>query len=159
MAGIDTGQNKGKRAVDQAVNMVPFIDLLLVTISFLLVTAVWTSLARVESHAHVAEGRDETPRKPAPVLRVDVGDREVKLSWQTGAKLDDVATLAPDDHAALERAIARAAATHEGDRAILRVPNALPTSEVVRLLDAIQSARRPCDHGTCVAFTASLSAT
>ena len=38
----------GKRGVDFDINLVPFIDLLSCLISFLLVTAVWTNLARID---------------------------------------------------------------------------------------------------------------
>ncbi len=38
----------GKKAVDFQLNLVPFIDLLSVLISFLLLTAVWTQIARIE---------------------------------------------------------------------------------------------------------------
>ena len=38
----------GKKPVDAAINLVPFIDLLSCCISFLLITAVWTQLARMD---------------------------------------------------------------------------------------------------------------
>jgi biopolymer transport protein TolR len=37
----------GKKALDAAINLVPFIDLLSCCLSFLLITAVWTQLARM----------------------------------------------------------------------------------------------------------------
>ncbi|WP_428266858.1 ExbD/TolR family protein [Haliangium sp.] len=44
-AAIDTGDNK--KSVDVYLNIVPFIDLLSCLTAFLLVTAVWTSLAQI----------------------------------------------------------------------------------------------------------------
>ena len=41
---------RGRRAVDADVPLVPFIDLLLCCIMFLLVTAVWNRLASLEAH-------------------------------------------------------------------------------------------------------------
>src|SRR5256714_14860791 len=38
----------GKKPVDAAINLIPFIDLLSCCISFLLITAVWTQLARMD---------------------------------------------------------------------------------------------------------------
>ena len=38
----------GKRPLDAQINLVPFIDLLSCCISFLLITAVWTQLARMD---------------------------------------------------------------------------------------------------------------
>jgi len=38
----------GKKPLDASINLVPFIDLLSCCISFLLITAVWTQLARMD---------------------------------------------------------------------------------------------------------------
>lgn len=47
--GIDTGGGKGgKRSLDVSVNLTPFIDLMAVTISFLIMTAVWTQIGRLQ---------------------------------------------------------------------------------------------------------------
>lgn len=50
MAGIDVGTKSGSRkSVDAMLPLVPFIDLFLCCIMFLLVTAVWNELASVEA--------------------------------------------------------------------------------------------------------------
>src|SRR5882672_3648945 len=99
MGGVDTGGGGkgGKKSVDQEVNMIPFIDLLLVTISFLLLTAVWTSMARINASAQVpSQKKSDTEQKkkdkePA-VLHVRVSDKDKKfhLQWQAGQKTDDI---------------------------------------------------------------------
>jgi biopolymer transport protein ExbD len=38
----------GKKSVDFQLNMIPFIDLLSVLISFLLMTSVWTQVAKID---------------------------------------------------------------------------------------------------------------
>lgn len=50
MGGISAGGggHGGKKSVDSEIPLVPFIDLLLCCIMFLLVTAVWNKLARLE---------------------------------------------------------------------------------------------------------------
>ena len=50
MAGFAGGPAaaRGRRALDATLNLVPFIDLLSCCIAFLLITAVWTSVARVD---------------------------------------------------------------------------------------------------------------
>jgi len=55
MGGIDVGGGgAGKRkSLDSEINMIPMIDLLMVTISFLLITAVWTHMARINADAQV----------------------------------------------------------------------------------------------------------
>lgn len=44
---IDTGGKGGRRSLNSDINMIPMIDLLIVSISFLLLTAVWTQLSRL----------------------------------------------------------------------------------------------------------------
>jgi biopolymer transport protein ExbD len=54
MAGISTGGSEGgKRAVDHEIPLIPFIDLLLCCIMFLLVTAVWNQLKQVHGDLDV----------------------------------------------------------------------------------------------------------
>lgn len=81
--------------------MVPFIDLLMVTISFLLITAVWSSMARLNANAQVpsSQKKSDTEKKqkekePA-VLHVRVSDKDKKfiLQWQSGTKTDDIVSL------------------------------------------------------------------
>src|SRR5206468_10143020 len=48
----------GKKPLDAAINLVPFIDLLSCCISFLLITAVWSQLAIIETHGGGRERGD-----------------------------------------------------------------------------------------------------
>src|ERR1700691_5394676 len=67
MGGVDVGLGGGRRrSLDSEINMIPMIDLLMVTISFLLITAVWTHMARVDMDAQVA-GRSPAAHR-APVF-------------------------------------------------------------------------------------------
>ena len=51
MGGVSVeGGHGGKKSVDSEIPLVPFIDLLLCCIMFLLVTAVWNKLARIETN-------------------------------------------------------------------------------------------------------------
>ena len=45
---VDTGGKGGKKSVNADLNLVPYIDLLTCMVSFLLITAVWSQLARLE---------------------------------------------------------------------------------------------------------------
>lgn len=49
MGGVNLPEGGGKRTLDFELNLVPFIDLLSCCISFLLITAAWTQLARLET--------------------------------------------------------------------------------------------------------------
>ena len=52
MASISTGggDGHGKKSVDAEIPLIPFIDLLLCCVMFLLVTAVWNKLASLDAH-------------------------------------------------------------------------------------------------------------
>jgi biopolymer transport protein ExbD len=89
MAGIDLGTRGGgrRRSLDSEINMIPMIDLLMVTISFLLITAVWSHMARLDADAQVPGKLDEGPTIPAEKqLHVDMrpSDRFV-LTWRQGS--------------------------------------------------------------------------
>src|SRR5947209_20307091 len=62
-APVETGKG-GKKPLDATLNLVPFIDLLSCCISFLLITAVWTQLARMDvtqKGQGAAGAQDEKP--------------------------------------------------------------------------------------------------
>jgi len=70
MASIDTGGGHGgKKSVDSEISLVPFIDLLLCTIMFLLVTAVWNKLARLNANQQ-QPGREAPMDAPPPEDRI-----------------------------------------------------------------------------------------
>jgi len=77
MAHIDTGGKSG-RSKSFEPNLVPFIDLMSVLITFLLISAVWTQVSMIQLGASFAAPRldENTPVKPPPledlVLRLDV---------------------------------------------------------------------------------------
>ncbi len=78
MAQIEQG-GSGKRNSNFEVNLVPFIDLMSVLITFLLITAVWTqvSMIKLGSSLYAKQNTDEVdkpPPKSEVPLRVDVKD-------------------------------------------------------------------------------------
>ena len=85
MAGgmdIGTGGKGGKKPLDTAINLVPFIDLMAVTISFLIMTAVWTQIGRLQvSQAGGAAPEEETPADTKTVqLNLVVTQDELRLT-------------------------------------------------------------------------------
>ena len=61
MGGVNVdGGGGGKKNVDSEIPLVPFIDLLLCCIMFLLVTAVWNKLARIDAN-------QQQPGREAPM--------------------------------------------------------------------------------------------
>ena len=159
MAGVSSGAAKGsRRSVDQEVNMVPFIDLLMVTVAFLLVTAVWTSMARMPAEARLPSEKGIAPTKEdPPAMRVKVlPNGLVALQWQKGQKVEDVAEVALGG---VSDAMIRASLAHgqtATTAAILNVPAAMPMAEVTRVMDAIREPRLPNgDNAFAITFSTS----
>lgn len=97
MAGIDTGGGHGDRkSVNQEIPLVPFIDFLLCCVMFLLVTAVWNQLARIETRNELVgetlAGDEEPPAIRRLLVRADgytlvIGD-ESRVIPRLGSELD-----------------------------------------------------------------------
>jgi biopolymer transport protein ExbD len=70
------GGKGGRKPLDAALNLVPFIDLLSCCISFLLITAVWTQLSRinVNQKAEGQSGQPDTTLTPPELKLVVVVD-------------------------------------------------------------------------------------
>ena len=64
---VDSGGKGGRRTLDTEINMIPMIDLLMVTVSFLLITAVWVQSSRIDANANVPGQASDTPPS-APAL-------------------------------------------------------------------------------------------
>jgi biopolymer transport protein ExbD len=62
----------GKKAVDFVVNLIPTIDLLSVLISFLLMTAVWTQLARINTDQAVSQNTTPIPQDKEKVKNLNI---------------------------------------------------------------------------------------
>lgn len=77
---VDTGGKGGKKSVNADLNLVPYIDLLTCMVSFLLITAVWTQLARLEARqkGQAASGTDE-PVTPQTKISVVVNEEGYNL--------------------------------------------------------------------------------
>lgn len=153
------------------VPLLPFIDFMVCLIAFLMVTAVWTQLSRIESSARVP-GPDLGPTADAPKeLHVVASAAGFELRWQRGATVLETAHVAripvqvgPEARfPALSEAISREwqaqgehrdASDRRLDHAVLHVQNDLPFSEIVAVLDALHAPRRGASSAFEVAFSA-----
>ncbi len=161
------GDGQGRRALDTDINMVPMIDLLMVTIAFLLLTAVWTQMSRIEGSARVP-GPDlgTVPPVHERSLHVDMRspDRFV-LSWREGQVVARSVEV-PREYPALAKAIAgewRSSGTHtspgdmQRDEAVLHTGDDTSFKDMVAVMDAIEATRRPLLRGESPAFALTLA--
>jgi biopolymer transport protein TolR len=70
---INTGGGGGKKPLNADLNLVPYIDLLTCMVAFLLITAVWTQLARLSvNQKGQGQAGDEVPPEPKANIAVMV---------------------------------------------------------------------------------------
>lgn len=169
MAGVNLGGGKGgRKALDSEINMVPMIDLLMVTISFLLITAVWVHSQRMAADAQVPGNPIDTPPcegaecKEDPKLHVQTADpAKFTLVWkqgQTVIRTIDVPREAKKQgsgkgvsYPALAERVSnewngsglhREATDKKLDRAVVHAPNDMPYSELIAVMDAVSQPKR-----------------
>ncbi len=82
------GGRKRKRALDATVNVVPAIDLLSCCISFLLFTAVWTQIGRLQAAPVGAGEPADTPPPKTLTVTVTMGDKGYVLATSAGAPVE-----------------------------------------------------------------------
>ena len=104
--GMDLGTGGGgkKKALDATINLVPFIDLMAVTISFLIMTAVWTQIGRLQVSSAGGDG-DPTQDKDdkLPQITLLLAEKEIKISVGS-AQLGDAIVTARDDKGQIQLA-------------------------------------------------------
>jgi len=165
MGGVDVDSGGGKkRSTNSDINMIPFIDLLMVTIAFLLITAVWTTNNRINADAQVPGPPDPTkeltPQTPEKVLNLHILESEFSLVWKQGATVvSEVKVPKPPTDASakvlrysdLAKKIEAEWNQHGGhrdpsdkkvDQAIMHTDNRLPFKEIIAVLDALYSPQR-----------------
>ena len=173
MAGVNVDQGSGRRrTLDSEINMIPMIDLLMVTISFLLITAVWTHMSRLNANAMVPGDPSrviDPPRAPEKQLHVMMrSDDKFVLVWKEGAVVVDsievprtpVVTHAGstdvvryDELAAKIASEWRAKGQHTSetdtafDQAVLHTDNATEFKYLVGVMDAVYATRRTVTVG------------
>jgi biopolymer transport protein ExbD len=164
MGGVDVGEGGKKRATNSDINMIPFIDLLMVTIAFLLITAVWVTNSRINADAQVPgppdPNKELTPQTPEKVLNLHILESEFNLVWKQGATvISEVKVPKPplDPNAKqlryteLAKKIEAEWTQHGGhrdpsdkkvDQAIMHTDNRLPFKEIIAVLDALYMPKR-----------------
>jgi biopolymer transport protein ExbD len=164
MGGVDVGGDGKKKSTNADINMVPFIDLLMCTIAFLLITAVWVTNSRMNADAQVPgppnPDKEVTPQTPEKVLNLHVNETDFALVWKQGATVVSEVRVPkptppeggmiryPELAKKLEQewntnANHRDPSDKKLDQAILHSDNRTPFKEIIAVLDAIYATKRP----------------
>jgi biopolymer transport protein ExbD len=175
MGGVDVGGGGGKRkALDSEINMIPMIDLLMVTISFLLITAVWTQMARINADAQVpgpprpdVEQEKVEPEKQLHVMMQT--EDKFTLVWKQGSTTVDSIDVPRKDVILQEGSIQvvrfpdlaakietewKAKGQHSNptdrklDQAILHTDNKTEFKYIIGVIDAIYQTHRDINLGS-----------
>jgi biopolymer transport protein ExbD len=175
MGGVDVGGGgKGKRkSLDSEINMIPMIDLLMVTISFLLITAVWTHMARINADAQVpgpprpdVEQEKIEPEKQLHVMMQ--GEDKFVLVWKQGQTTVDQIDVPRKDVVTQQGAVEvvrfpdlaakvetewKAKGQHSNptdkklDQAILHTDNKTEFKYIIGVIDAVYQTHRDVQLG------------
>jgi biopolymer transport protein ExbD len=174
MAGVDVGGSAGtRRSLDSEINMIPMIDLLMVTISFLLITAVWTHMARISTDAQVpGPTRADVEARTAPekVLHIQMtSDDKFVLLWKQGSTTVDSIDVPRRDEVTQEGAARvvrfpelaskiesewKAKGQHASptdrklDQAVLHADNRTEFASIVGVIDAVYGPQRDMRMGS-----------
>jgi biopolymer transport protein ExbD len=163
MGGVDVGgEGGGKRATNTEINMVPFIDLLMCTIAFLLITAVWVTNSRMNADAQVPgppnPDKELTPQTPEKVLNLHIGETDFALIWKQGATVVSEIRVPknggegeiiryPELAAKIkteweQNGAHRDPSDKKFDQAIMHSDNRTAFKEIIAVLDALYATRR-----------------
>ena len=176
MGGVDVGGGGkgGRKSVDSEINMIPMIDLLMVTISFLLITAVWTHMARINADAQVpgpprpdVEQEKVEPEKQLHVM-MQSEDKFV-LVWKQGSTTVDSIDVPRKDVVVQQGALEvvrfpdlaakiesewKAKGQHSNptdrklDQAILHTDNKTEFRYIIAVIDAVYATKRDLNLGS-----------
>lgn len=164
MAGVsvpDSGGARGKKSLDLEIPLVPFIDLLCSLIVFLLMTAVWTQIARLElKQGNAAPNPDQQEKKDEnrqKDLRVEVHEKGFtivednkietaiactnlpcnkveKVKKEDGKELDDLKSFY--DYATLDAKLKEIKTKYpDQSNLVVVVADGVPYNEMIRTMD------------------------
>lgn len=173
MGGVNIASGGGgRRSTDSEINMIPMIDLLMCLICFLLITAVWSTMSRLNADAQVpGPPRDTEIEKtdPLPMMHVTIqGDEKFVIAWKKGNAVvntidvpkrpvtfgegNNAQTRYPDLAEKVEaewkaNGNYRAATDKKMDQAVLHCDNKTPYKEIIAVIDAVYQPKREFPGG------------
>lgn len=166
---VESGNKGGRRSLDSEINLIPMIDLFICCISFLLITAVWSQMARINANAQVPGPPDDTKERenvePEKMLTIEMkADDKFTLIWKSGATVHATSEVPkkavdfsqgggvvqkryPDLAKEIENQC-KQYCSHKNDddkkldQAILSVDNRTPFSDIIAVIDAVYASKR-----------------
>src|SRR5262245_5754138 len=137
----------GKKPLAAAINLVPFIDLLSCCISFLLITAVWTQLARMDvtqKGQGAAGSSDEKPPENQVQLTLYVDKDGYTFSKSTGESTQIPLKGDDYDYNRLGEVLAKAKSEHPDKNDIaVKSDDTVIYNKIIRTMDVALSAKFP----------------
>jgi biopolymer transport protein ExbD len=184
MAGVNVGGvgKGGRKSLDSEINMIPMIDLLMVTVSFLLITAVWTHMGRMDASAQVPGPNTQPPCegaecKPEARLHVDAKDpAKFVLIWKEGSTVVRQMDVSRDSTKLAKGNVAfpalaskvgeewkstgvhRDATDGKFDHAVVHASNDMPYKELIAVMDAVAQPKRTIGKNQTPAFEITFAA-
>ncbi|KYG63484.1 biopolymer transporter ExbD [Bdellovibrio bacteriovorus] len=145
MAHIDSGDSSGRKK-NIELNLVPFIDLMSVLITFLLITAVWTQVSMIQIGSSLYGKKSDTQPSPTPppnadvVLKVDVKEGGYVLT--VGRQVISLPMVNEQfDDAGLVAQLQRVKQLYpEKVDAVVSVADAIPYEQLIKAMDNCLSA-------------------
>jgi len=145
----------GRKPLDASINLVPFIDLLSCCISFLLITAVWTQLARMDvtQKSKAPAGSVDEPPTPQVQLTLFIDKDGYTFTKSTGERQQIELKGEDYDYAKLADVLAQAKKDHPDKEDItIKADDAVIYNKVIRTMDVVLSNKFPnvslSDKGT-----------
>ena len=166
MAVIQVGGSSHRgRALDHDLPLLPFIDFMLCLVAFLMLTAEWSHMGRLQAQGHGQSDGGEQPSSKK-MLHVTVKDDRFDLAWRDGSTVietqevprqatfsSDSAPHYPGLAASLKSSwtthgVHRARSDKTQDRAVLHTSNSLDFGEMAAVMDALSAPTRDFEQGS-----------
>lgn len=135
----------GRKSLDAAINLVPFIDLLSCCISFLLITAVWSQLAAVPV-AHGGQG-GEGGEPPEVQLTLVIHGDDFLLRKSTGEDVPISGPPGSSGYVELTAMLKQVKQAYPRTESItVRADDTVPYERLIQTLDTLRGASFPGIH-------------
>ncbi len=177
---VEQSSGQSRRPLDREINLIPMIDLLLCCVSFLLITAVWSHMSRVDlMPKKFGGGGIDPPPEAERVLHIDMrSDQNFQLAWKAGPTVLSTATteqralvvgdgdlraLRYPDLAGTLASEWRSHGNHfngndgQLDRAVIHTAPTTPFEQVIAVIDAVHTPKRDVQGSSMPVFEVTLA--